>query len=186
MIEDIALPPTISIVNPPPAVSRNRLPSIGFRANRPVSFACSIDGAEPAPCTSPFTPLDPLEDGPHGFAVQGEDIAGKVGVSETVHFTVDTVAPRTSFSKHPRRTLRTRHRRARAVFGFVSSEPGSSFTCRVDGGLVRFCPARFVRRFSDGRHVLRAMAVDAAGNIDKTPATFRFKVKQVGPDSRSR
>jgi subtilisin family serine protease len=184
MIEDIALPPVISIVNPPPAVSRNRLPSIGFRANRPVSFACSIDGAKPGPCTSPFTPLDPLKDGPHGFAVQGEDIAGKIGVSETVHFTVDTVAPRTSFSRHPRRTLRTPHRRARAVFGFVSSEPGSSFTCRVDGGLVRFCPARFVRRFRVGRHVLRAMAVDAAGNVDKTPATFRFKVKQVGRASR--
>jgi subtilisin family serine protease len=186
MIEDIALPPVITIVNPPPAVSRNRLPSIGFRANRPVSFACSIDAAVPRPCTSPFTPLDPLKDGPHGFAVQGEDIAGKIGVSETVHFTVDTVAPRTSFSRHPRRTLRTRHRRARAVFGFVSSEPRSSFTCRVDGGLVHFCPARFVRRFRVGRHVLRAMAVDAAGNVDKTPATFRFQVKQVGRASRSR
>jgi hypothetical protein len=32
--------------------------------------------------------------------------------------------------------------------------------------------------------VLRAMAVDAAGNVDKTPATFRFKVRQVGRRSR--
>jgi len=59
-----------------------------------------------------------------------------------------------------------------------------SFTCRVDGGLVHFCPQRLARRFKAGRHVLRAMAVDAAGNVDKTPATFRFEVKQVGRGSR--
>jgi hypothetical protein len=186
MLEDVALPPAVAIINPPRAISNNRLPSIGFKANRPVSFACSLDGREPLPCTSPFTPLDPLADGLHGFAVRGEDLAGKVGVSQTVTFVVDTVAPRTSFSSHPRKTLRTRRRRAKAVFGFASNEPGSQFTCRVDGGLVHFCPKRFVRRFGAGRHVVRAMAVDAAGNVDKTPATFRFKVKRVGAGSGAR
>jgi subtilisin family serine protease len=184
MLEDVALPPVITIVNPPRPISNNRSPSIGFAANRPVSFACSMDAAEPLPCSSPFTPSDPLADGVHGFAVRGEDLAGKVGISKTVTFVVDTVAPRTSFRRKPRRTLRTRTRRARAVFRFASNEPGSTFTCRVDGGLVRFCPPRLVRRFGIGRHVMRAMAVDAAGNVDKTPATFRFKVKQVGRGSR--
>ena len=80
--------------------------------------------------------------------------------------------------------LRTRSRRAKAVFGFVSSEPGSTFTCRIDGGLLHYCPSRFVRRYKVGRHVVRAMAVDAAGNVDKTPAAFRFKVVQVGRGSR--
>jgi subtilisin family serine protease len=186
MLAGVALPPVITIVDRPRPLSNNRSPRIGFTANRPVSFACSFDGAEPLPCTSPFTPLDPLADGVHGFAVRGEDLAGKVGVSETVSFTIDTVPPRTSFSIRPRKTLRTRTRRAKAVFGFVSNEPGSTFTCRIDGGLIRFCPPRFVKRFREGRHVMRAMAVDAAGNVDRTPATFRFKVKQVGRASRSR
>ena len=99
-------------------------------------------------------------------------------------FVVDTVAPRTSFTRKPRRTLRTRKRRARAVFGLRSNEPGSTFTCRIDGRLARFCPTRLVRRFTAGRHVLRATAVDAAGNVDKTPATRRFKVRRVGRPSR--
>jgi subtilisin family serine protease len=180
MLEDVALPPVITIVNPPRPISRNRSPSIGFTANRPVSFACSMDAAPPVPCTSPFTPAVPLGDGIHGFAVRGEDLAGRVGISKTVTFVVDTVAPRTSFSRKPRKVLRTRTRRAKAVFRFASNEPGSTFTCRVDGGLVHFCPKRLVRRFGIGRHVMRAMAVDAAGNVDKTPATFRFEVKQVG------
>jgi subtilisin family serine protease len=184
MLEDIALPPVVTILNPPSPISNNRLPSIGFAANRPVSFGCSIDGGQPLPCVSPFTPLDPLADGVHGFAVRGEDLAGKVGVSPTVTFTVDTIAPRTSFSKKPRRTLRTRRRTAKATFGFASNEPNPTFTCRIDGGLVRFCPQRLVRRFKAGRHVMRAMAVDAAGNVDKTPATFRFKVRRVGAGSR--
>jgi subtilisin family serine protease len=184
MLEEVALPPVITIVNPPRPISNNRSPSIGFTANRPVSFACSIDAAEPLPCISPFTPPDPLADGVHGFAVRGEDLAGRVGVSKTVTFVVDTVAPRTSFRSKPRRVLRTRTRRARAVFRFASDEPGSTFTCRIDGGLVRFCPQRLVRRFGIGRHAMRAMAVDVAGNVDKTPATFRFKVKQVGRATR--
>jgi hypothetical protein len=184
LLEDVALPPAITIVSPPAAISRNRSPSIAFTANRPVSFACSLDGGEPLPCSSPFTPLDPLGDGLHGFAVRGEDLAGRVGFSPTVTFTVDTVAPRTSFGAKPRRVLRTRSRRAKAVFGFVSSEPGSTFTCRIDGGLLHYCQSRFVRRYKVGRHVLRAMAIDAAGNVDKTPAAFRFKVVQVGRGSR--
>jgi subtilisin family serine protease len=184
MLEDVALPPVITIVNPPRPISNNRSPSIGFTANRPVSFACSIDARQPVPCTSPFTPPAPLADGVHGFAVRGEDLAGRVGISKTVTFVVDTVAPRTSFRRKPRKTLRTRTHRARAVFRFASNEPASTFTCRVDGGLVHFCPQRLVRRFGIGRHVMRAMAVDAAGNVDKTPATFRFKVKQVGRRSR--
>jgi hypothetical protein len=183
MLEDVALPPVITIVNPPRPLSNNRSPSIGFTANRPVSFACSMDAAPPSPCTSPFTPPVPLADGVHGFAVRGEDLAGRVGISKTVTFVVDTVAPRTSFRRKPRRTLRTRTRRARAVFRFASNEPGSTFTCRIDGGLAHFCPKRLVRRFGLGRHVMRATAVDAAGNVDKTPAAFRFKVKQVGSGS---
>ncbi len=148
--------------------------------NRPVSFACSIDGSVPLPCSSPFTPLERLADGLHGFAVRGEDVAGRVGVSDTVLFRVDTVAPRTRFRRHPRRRMRTRRRRAKAVFVFASNERGSAFRCRVDGGLRRFCPRRFVRRFGAGRHVVRVAAVDAVGNVDRSPATFRLRVKRVG------
>jgi Subtilase family len=180
MLGDVALPPVITIVDPPKAIGRNPRPSIGFTANRPVSFACSIDGSVSLPCGSPFTPPERLADGLHGFAVRGEDVAGKVGVSDTVVFRVDTVAPRTRFRRHPRRLLRPRRRRAKAVFVFASSERGSVFRCRVDGGLWRFCPRRFVRRFGAGRHVVRVAAVDAAGNVDRSPATFRLRVKRVG------
>lgn len=175
-----ALPPAIAITERPAALSRNRSPSIGFSANRPVSFACSLDGGALAPCTSPFTPALPLADGEHGFVVTGVDVAGLMGRSETVTFKVDTKRPNTFFRRHPRKLIRTRHRRARAAFRFGSNEEGVTFTCRVDGGLPRFCRERLRRRFRVGLHSVRVAATDAAGNTDRTPAVYRFKVKHVG------
>ena len=178
-----ALPPEIEITDEPDEVSRNRSPSISFEANRPVAFGCSVDGSAFFSCSSPFTPLEPLADGRHGYAVRGVDLAGRVGTSETVLFRVDTTAPRTFIRTHPRKTVRTRKRRARVTFGFTSNESGVSFTCRVDGGFFRVCPATLSRRFKAGRHAIRARAVDEAGNVDPRPAVFRFKVKRVGRGS---
>ncbi|MGB7589126.1 MAG: S8 family serine peptidase [Solirubrobacterales bacterium] len=174
-----ARPPAITITQRPAAVSKDRSPSIGFTANRPVSFACSLDGRPLEACASPFVPSSPLADGQHGFAVRGVDAAGLSGTSETVLFTVDTKPPNTFFRKHPRKVIRTRHRRARAVFRVASNEKGVRFVCRVDGGLLRFCSARFVRRFGEGAHIVRVMAQDQAGNVDRTPAVFRFRVKRI-------
>ena len=69
---------------------------------------------------------------------------------------------------------------AQVVFRFGSDEADVSFACRIDGGLFRPCPERLARRFSVGSHVVRVVARDAAGNGDRTPAVFRFRVKRVG------
>lgn len=175
----VALPPRVQITDPPPALSSDRTPSIGFAANRPASFSCSVDGGTLRPCESPFE-TDPLSDGTHGFAVQGTDLAGRSGMSETVSFTIDTKPPNTFFRRHPPKVIRTEHRRAKAVFRFGSNEAGASFVCRVDGGPLRVCRARFVRRFKEGRHTLRVAARDRAGNVDRSPARFGFEVRRRG------
>ncbi len=177
-IASVALPPLISITERPPTLGRERRPSIGFVANRPVTFSCSIDGGGLQPCNSPFLPAAPLADGIHGFAVQGVDAAGRTGISETVSFRIDTKRPNTFFKQKPRKTLRTQRRRAKAVFRFGSNEPGVSFVCKIDGGFWRFCKPRLVRRLRVGKHVVRVKARDAAGNVDRTPAVYRFEVKR--------
>jgi hypothetical protein len=176
-VTKIALPPTVSITEPPPSLGNKRTPRIGFAANRPASFSCVVDGETPQPCTSPFVPKIPLSDGAHSFAVKATDLAGRTGSSE-VAFRIDSRRPRTFFRRHPPRVIRTKHRRARAVFRFGSNEANATFICRVDGGLFRFCGVRLVRRFSVGRHDVRVRARDRAGNIDKTPAVYRFRVKR--------
>lgn len=176
----LALPPTITITKAPPALSRNRRPEVEFKANRPVAFHCSVDGGPAQLCASPFSVPAALADGTHGFAVTGVDLAGREGVSNTVSFAIDTRAPRTKIVKHPPKLIRTHHRRARAVFRFSSDEAGVKFACKIDRGLLRFCGPRIARRFAEGRHVVQVRAADAAGNVDRTPAVFHFRVKRVG------
>jgi hypothetical protein len=180
LIEETALPPRITVLTPPRAIGRDRQPSISFEANRPVAFRCEPNGSVPFPCVSPFVSEEPLRDGVHGFVVSGTDLAGRTGSSALVRFTVDTVAPRTSFAAHPRKNIRIRGKKVRVAFRFRSSEPSPLFTCRIDGGLFRFCRPRVARNFGPGRHAVRVKAVDAAGNVDKTPAVFHFKVMRVG------
>lgn len=174
----VAPPPTITITERPPAVSKERMPRVGFTADRPVAFACAVDGGPFQPCTTPLVPLAPLADGEHGVVVRGIDVVGMTGTSETVLFTVDTTAPRTYFRRHPRKVIRTRHRKARATFRFGANEEGVTFVCRVDGGLPRFCPEAFSRRFRIGMHSMRVTARDTVGNVDATPAVYRFRVKR--------
>jgi hypothetical protein len=88
-------------------------------------------------------------------------------------------APLTFFRQKPPRLVRTRTPTARVVFRFGSDQAGVSFACRLDGGLFRRCPQRLVRRFPIGLHTVRVFARDAAGNADRSPAAYRFRVKQI-------
>jgi hypothetical protein len=178
-VNKIVLPPTVSITEPPPSLGNKRTPRIGFVANRPASFSCVVDGETPQPCTSPFVPKAPLSDGAHSFMVKATDLTGRTGSSE-VAFRIDSRRPRTFFRRHPPRVIRTTHRRARAVFRFGSNEAKATFICRVDGSLFRFCGNRLAQRFPIGRHNVRVKARDEAGNIDHTPAVYRFRVKHRG------
>jgi hypothetical protein len=87
--------------------------------------------------------------------------------------------PRTFFLQRPAKIIRTLTRGARAVFLFGSNEADVSFVCRIDGGLFRPCPERLARRFPLGWHMIKVAARDASGNGDKTPASYRFKVKRI-------
>lgn len=61
-------------------------------------------------------------------------------------------------------------------FSFNSSEPGSTFRCRLDRHPFGVCSS--TKRFAHlvpGRHKLEVFAVDAAGNKDPTPAVSRFR-----------
>ena len=121
----------------------------------------------------------PLGDGIHGIAVSGVDVAGRVGNSGSAFFEIDTTAPRTSIVKRPPRLLRTPRRSGRGVFRFRSNEAGATFLCKVDRGPLRVCGPRLARRYGIGKHVVRVRARDRAGNVDSTPAVFRFRVAPI-------
>jgi len=92
----------------------------------------------------------------------------------------DEEAPRTFILRRPSKVVRTAGRAARVAFRFGSNEPDVSFVCRIDAGFLRVCDERLIRRLRVGRHVISVRAIDPAGNIDRTPAAYRFRVKRVG------
>ncbi len=179
-VEAVVLPPAVKMTQAPEPLGRNRQPTIQFSANRPVAFYCEIDGGAPQPCASPFRVPQPLADGTHGIAVRGTDVAGNSGSSGNVAFTVDTQAPTTRIAKHPRKLIRTRQRRVSVAFRFGSDDPAARFVCKVDRGLLRFCDSRLSRRLGAGKHTVVVRAGDAAGNVDRTPAIFHFRVERIG------
>jgi subtilisin family serine protease len=86
--------------------------------------------------------------------------------------------PSTFFSKRPPRLVRTSHASVRLVFRFGSDQANVSFLCKVDGGAFIACSTKLARRFSVGVHVVKVKARNAAGQVDESPAVFRFRVKR--------
>ncbi len=87
--------------------------------------------------------------------------------------------PGTFIRKHPPSLVRARRRNAQLVFRFASDQSGVTFLCKIDGAVFRGCPAKLIRRFALGRHVLRVKARNVAGQTDATPAVFRFRVERI-------
>lgn len=92
-------------------------------------------------------------------------------------FVPDTTAPNTIITAGPKPVVRTRRKRAAVVLRFRSTEGGSRFQCSLNRGAFRSCSSP--RKFSlkrGRRHLIRIRAIDAAGNVDATPAVRRVRV----------
>lgn len=90
----------------------------------------------------------------------------------------DEQAPETTITSAPKRKVKTRKARVRASFAYSSSEQGSRFECSLDGAPFSACSDRFTAKVKKGRHTFRVRAIDAAGNVDASPAQVRWRVKR--------
>jgi Domain of unknown function (DUF1929) len=88
-------------------------------------------------------------------------------------YTEDSTLPDTLITQAPPATTTTRT----VTFEYTSTEPGSTFRCRLDSD-VGFtpCTSPDQRTVGLGRHVFRVRAIDPANNFDSTPAKHVFKV----------
>jgi hypothetical protein len=95
----------------------------------------------------------------------------------------DGAPPDTTLTQVPKNKVKTFSRRADVLFEFVSSEPGSSFQCKLNKSAFEPCDSPHVlkakaRRKKPKRHEFQVRAIDVTGNVDATPATDEFKVKR--------
>jgi uncharacterized protein (TIGR03382 family) len=124
-----------------------------------------------------YTPTTPLTVGPHEVKVRSTDEAGNTSpVSPGRTFTIvqDTQAPETTISSGPSGTTPERG----ATFEFTSNEPGVTYECSLDGAAFTPCtsPVTFTN-LAEGEHTFQVRARDAAGNVDATPDTRTWTVR---------
>ena len=133
------------------------------------SFECKLDDGDYQACSSPKT-YRGLEEGAHRFRVRAVDQAGNADPSPASRkWTVDTSPPETSIESGPPHVSH----KDTATFS-VSSEAGATFECRLDERSWGDCGE--VSGLHDGKHVMRARAKDRAGNVDPTPASWKWRV----------
>ncbi|MBP9054418.1 MAG: hypothetical protein KBF94_17505, partial [Ilumatobacteraceae bacterium] len=106
-----------------------------------------------------------------------------IGVDDCSGIKIDAVAPETTITAQPNNP--TANTSATFVFSGNDSDSGvASFEASLDGGAyaVVTSPASFTG-LSDGGHTFAVRAIDAAGNLDATPASYTWTVDTTAPDS---
>jgi large repetitive protein len=173
--------PVTSITGGPAGLTNDSTPSFVFKSNEPSStFQCRVDGGAYGPCGSPRL-LSRLNDGNHTFYVRAIDRAHNMDPTPASRaFKVDTAAPNTNIIGGPTGSTSD----STPSFSFNSTEPGSKFQCRVDGGAFAPCSSpRATAPLGDGPHSFSVRAIDEAGNVDASPATRSFSVDATPPNT---
>lgn len=170
-------PPETSFTETPPSLTRSRAARFAFTgadaSGAATAFECALDAATPSACTSPYQ-VAGLPDGPHTFQVWAIDRAGNGDATDAEHrWTIDGTAPSKPRVRGPRKPAG-----GRVTYRFLSSDRLTAasvlvFRCAVDSPRLQACSSVVRVRLRPGRHVLRVVAVDQAGN---TSAVTRVTV----------
>jgi hypothetical protein len=158
-------------------------PTFELASSDPGStFECSLDGGAFGACSSSFS-TPSLTDGAHELQARAIDPARQVDATAASRaFTVDTTAPETQVDSGPAAGAMTND--TTPTFEFSSSEPGSTFECRIDAGAFASCSGPHTpAALGIGRHTFEVRATDAVGNLDATPASRTFTVDADRPET---
>jgi hypothetical protein len=137
------------------------------------TFACSLDGAAFAACTSPAV-YSGLAEGSHTFQVRATDPAGHTDPTPASYtWTIDTTAPDTAIESAPTDPTSD----TSATFVVSSSESGSTFECSLDGSAFTSCATpQSYAALGAWSHTFEVRAADPAGNTDPSPATYTWTI----------
>lgn len=141
-----------------------------------ATFECSLDQAGFASCTSPAE-YAALKDGPHVFSVRARSPVGVEDPSPAeATWTVDTLAPETTIVAGPPATGGSSY----ATFEFSSSEANGTFECALDGAAFTGCESPWTSaELGSGSHTFEVRAIDAAGNVDPSPASATWSLGSI-------
>jgi predicted extracellular nuclease len=183
------VPPDTTIDSSPSNPSNSNSASFSFSGTDnstppgSLTFECKLDGGSFAACTSPQS-YSGLSDGSHTFQVRAIDGDGNVDQSSaTFTWTIDTTAPDTTITSNPSNPSNS----SSASFSFSGTDTGTgvaSFECKLDGGSFGACTSpQPYSSLADGSHTFQVRAIDGAGNVDPTPASFTWTIDTTAPNT---
>ena len=171
-------PPDTRITQPPPA--KQQLARFEFLADEPSTFECRLDDAPWARCDSSRSHSVAVTNGLHRFDARATDDAGHVdrrrrrGSGPTTPIRLrrgSTTAPPTARTRPARSFLR-------------SDEPGVRYECAdLNAGDigVTWSPCESGVPFPTRHDFVRTRAIDTAGNVDESPAEWRWSAEEGRP-----
>jgi hypothetical protein len=167
--------PRTKIVSGPSGVVHRPRATFVLDANEDsVTYECSLDGNAFRVCATTVV-YRGLAAGEHTFLARARDVAGNVDRTPARRewTVVDNSSPDTTITSHPR----VNSNDSSPTFKFRSSEAGSRFECRLDGGSWSRCSSpKTYQGLGPGQHVFRVRARDATGNVDGTPASWTWTI----------
>ncbi|WNG33155.1 adhesin [Archangium violaceum] len=128
-----------------------------------------------------YTPTTDLTEGPHTVTVTATDAAGNTSPESSVrNFTVDTAAPDTRIISGPPVLSNSKD----ATFAFEAvADSDVTYECKLSPATTFTpCTSPFDLTVpADGTYTFEVRAVDAAGNVDPTPASYTWTVDTAAP-----
>lgn len=176
-------PPSASFTAKPKDPSPGNTASFRYSSNEAGSkFECRLEPLEAAfaACDTQPKVYSSLADGDYEFLVKAIDVAGNVQPVPTAYkWTVDNsledkTPPETAIVSKPSDPSGS----PVASFTYSSSEAGSSFQCKLDGGNFNSCPAAGITYsgLAEGPHTFQVRATDSSNNTDPSPAGYSFSI----------
>jgi hypothetical protein len=152
-------PPTTVVTQKPAPLSNSTTATFAFNSpDTTATFQCSLNGSPSQPCTSPVT-YTGLADATRTLLIQATT------PPDTVLADPGDIVGDPS-----------------PAFTFTSADMSASFQCSFDGAAFTTCtsPDR-VDVLHSGPELFSVRAVDAAGNVDPTPAVYSWTSDQTPP-----
>src|SRR5215211_2425143 len=148
------------------------------------TFECRRDAGGYGACGSPQS-YSSLAEGSHTFHVRQVDAAGNEGADATFSWFVDLTAPDTSIDSQPSNPSGD----STPSFAFSGTDSHSAanqltFECKLDGAAFAACTSpKDYAATADGSHTFQVRAIDQAGNVDGSPASYTWTIDTVAPDA---
>jgi Calx-beta domain len=115
--------------------------------------------------------------------VTGANVADGQGQGTILNDDVDDTPPDTAIDSGPADPSGS----ADASFTFSGTDAGTgiaSFQCKLDAGSFAACTSpQSYSSLNDGEHTFEVRAIDGAGNLDLTPASFTWTIDTSAPDT---